>query len=64
TTETYNYHPPLLLSVSDPEAPDHSLGDCSICMEAIHAEDPRPLQHVVAVGLLQKVEGSKIYSLA
>jgi len=63
TTETYNYHPPLPLSVSDPEAPDHSLGDCSICMEAIHAEDPNPLQHV-AVGLLQKVGGRKNYSLA
>ncbi|KAG6374644.1 hypothetical protein JVT61DRAFT_4009 [Boletus reticuloceps] len=58
TTETYNYHPPLPLSVSDTEAPDHSLGDCSICMEAIHAEDP------LAVGLLQKVGGRKNYSLA
>ena len=46
TTETYNYHPPLPLSVSDPEAPDQSLGGCSICMEAIHAEDPTPLQRV------------------
>ncbi|KAG8214982.1 hypothetical protein J3R82DRAFT_8385 [Butyriboletus roseoflavus] len=62
-TETYNYHPPLPLSVSDPEAPEQSLGDCSICMEAIHAEDPKPLQHV-AVGLLQKVGGRKNYSLA
>jgi len=33
-------------------------------MEAIHAEDPKPLQHVVAVGLLQKVGGRKNYSLA
>ncbi|KAG9309577.1 hypothetical protein JVU11DRAFT_10558 [Chiua virens] len=63
TTETYNYHPPLPLSVSDPEAPEQSLGDCSICMEAIHAEDPKPLQHVAA-GLLQKVGGRKNYSLA
>ncbi|KAH0836346.1 hypothetical protein J3R83DRAFT_7899 [Lanmaoa asiatica] len=63
TTETHNYHPPLPLSVSDPEAPEQSLGDCSICMEAIHAEDPRPLQHVAA-GLLQKVGGRKNYSLA
>lgn len=63
TTETYNYHPPLPLSVSDPEAPEQSLGDCSICMEAIHADDPKPLQHVAA-GLLQKVGGRKNYSLA
>ena len=61
--ETYNYHPSLPLSVSDPEAPEQSLGDCSICMEAIHAEEPKPLQHV-AVGLLQKVGGRKSYSLA
>ncbi|KAH0826460.1 hypothetical protein J3R83DRAFT_5460, partial [Lanmaoa asiatica] len=58
-----NYHPPLPLSISDPEAPDQSLGDCSICMEAIHAKDPKLLQRV-AVGLLQKVGGRKNYSLA
>lgn len=32
-------------------------------MEAIHAEEPNPLQHV-AVGLLHKVGGRKNYSLA
>ncbi|KAF8840833.1 hypothetical protein BDN67DRAFT_950901 [Paxillus ammoniavirescens] len=63
TTQTYNYHPPLPLSVSDPESPDQSLGDCSICMEPIHADDPRHLQQV-ASGLLQKVGGRKNYSMA
>ncbi|KAI0703928.1 hypothetical protein C8Q76DRAFT_752964 [Earliella scabrosa] len=31
--QTYDYHPPLPLP--DPEAPDQSLGDCAICMDAI-----------------------------
>ena len=31
--QTYNYHPPLPLP--DPEAPEQTLGDCAICMEAI-----------------------------
>ncbi|KIJ65119.1 hypothetical protein HYDPIDRAFT_175153 [Hydnomerulius pinastri MD-312] len=61
--QTYNYHPPLPLSISDPESPDQSLGDCAICMEAIHAEDSKQLQQV-ASGLLQKVAGRKNYSLA
>lgn len=30
---TYNYHPPMPLP--DPEAPEQSLGDCVICMDAI-----------------------------
>lgn len=30
---TYDYHPPLPLP--DSEAPERSLGDCSICMDAI-----------------------------
>lgn len=32
-TQTYDYHPPITLP--DPEAPEQSLGDCSICMDAI-----------------------------
>ena len=56
TTEIYNYHSQLLLSVLEPEAPDQSLGDCFVCME-VHAEDPMPLQHVTLGEL-------KNYSLA
>ncbi|KAF9219800.1 hypothetical protein BS17DRAFT_788799 [Gyrodon lividus] len=63
TTQIYNYHPPLPSSASDPESPDQPLGDCSICMEPIHADDPKQLQQV-ASGLLQKVGGRKNYSLA
>ncbi|KAF9244652.1 hypothetical protein BU15DRAFT_41826 [Melanogaster broomeanus] len=63
TTQIYDYHPPLPLSVSDPESPDQSLGDCSICMEPIHVDEPKQLQQV-ASGLLQKVGGRKNYSLA
>jgi len=33
SVKTYDYHPPLPLP--DPEAPEQSLGDCSICMDAI-----------------------------
>ena len=33
TEPTYDYHPPLPLP--DSEAPERSLGDCSICMDAI-----------------------------
>lgn len=32
-TKTYDYHPPMPLP--DPEAPEQSLGDCAICMDAI-----------------------------
>ena len=32
-TPSYNYHPAIPLP--DPEAPEQSLGDCSICMDAI-----------------------------
>lgn len=32
-TQTYDYHPPL--PVPDAEAPEASLGDCAICMDAI-----------------------------
>lgn len=43
-TQTYDYHPPL--PVPDAEAPEASLGDCAICMDAIlparhgHAHTP------------------------
>ena len=40
--ETYDYHPPMPLP--DPEAPEQSLGDCAICMDAI-AVDPALRQH-------------------
>lgn len=33
SVETYNYHP--LIPLPDPEAPEQSLGDCAICMDAI-----------------------------
>ncbi|KAG6852138.1 hypothetical protein C0991_002659 [Blastosporella zonata] len=33
TVKTYDYHPPMPLP--DPEAPEQSLGDCAICMDAI-----------------------------
>ncbi|KAF6761571.1 hypothetical protein DFP72DRAFT_1041797 [Ephemerocybe angulata] len=32
----YDYHPPLPLP--DAESPDQSLGDCAICMDAIHVD--------------------------
>jgi hypothetical protein len=41
--ETYDYQPPLPLP--DPEAPEQSLGDCAICMDAITV-DPALRQHV------------------
>ena len=34
--QTYNYHPPLPLP--DPEAPEQTLGDCAICMDAIEVD--------------------------
>lgn len=40
--ETYDYHPPMPLP--DPEAPEQSLGDCAICMDAITV-DPVLRQH-------------------
>lgn len=36
SVEVYDYHPPLPLP--DPEAPEQSLGDCSICMDAIEVD--------------------------
>ena len=62
TTQTYNYHPPLS-NVHDPEAPDQSLGDCSICMEGIYVNDSKQLQQVTS-GLLHTVGARKNYSLA
>lgn len=41
--ETYDYHPPMPLP--DAEAPEQSLGDCAICMDAITL-DPALRQHV------------------
>lgn len=40
--KVYDYHPPMPLP--DPEAPDQSLGDCAICMDAIHV-DPSLRHH-------------------
>ncbi|PPR03221.1 hypothetical protein CVT26_008069 [Gymnopilus dilepis] len=37
-TIPYDYHP--LIPLPDPEAPEQSLGDCSICMDAIKVESP------------------------
>ncbi|KAK1222123.1 hypothetical protein PQX77_015051 [Marasmius sp. AFHP31] len=34
--KTYDYHPPMPLP--DPEAPEQSLGDCAICMDAIRVD--------------------------
>jgi len=36
--KTYDYHPVMPLPTDDPEAPDQSLGDCAICMDAIHVD--------------------------
>ncbi|KAI0334632.1 hypothetical protein GY45DRAFT_1269816, partial [Cubamyces sp. BRFM 1775] len=72
--QTYDYHPPMPLP--DPEAPDQSLGDCAICMDAILVDPSlrrrskssdskeRPVIGR-AGGILQKVGGvKKTYSLA
>ncbi|KAG1723246.1 uncharacterized protein EDB91DRAFT_1240120 [Suillus paluster] len=53
--QVYDYHPALPLSAADPEAPDESLGDCAICMEAIHTDDEKQLEQVT---------GGRSYSLA
>jgi hypothetical protein len=37
--QTYDYHPPI--PIADPESPDHSLGNCAICMDAIRVDRPR-----------------------
>jgi transmembrane E3 ubiquitin-protein ligase len=36
TVKTYDYHPPMPLP--DSEAPEQSLGDCAICMDAIRLD--------------------------
>ena len=36
--QAYDYHPPL--GLPDSEAPEQSLGDCSICMDAIMVDNP------------------------
>ncbi|KAF9054394.1 hypothetical protein BJ165DRAFT_1412859 [Panaeolus papilionaceus] len=36
--QVYDYHPPMPLP--DPESPEKSLGDCSICMDAIILDRP------------------------
>lgn len=61
--QVHDYHPALPLSAADPEAPDESLGDCAICMEAIHTEDEKQLEHVTG-GLLRNVGARRSYSLA
>ncbi|KAG2071545.1 hypothetical protein BDR04DRAFT_1098008 [Suillus decipiens] len=61
--QVHDYHPALPLSAADPEAPDESLGDCAICMEAIHTEDDKQLEHVTG-GLLRNVGARRSYSLA
>ncbi|KAI0726059.1 hypothetical protein C8Q72DRAFT_998682 [Fomitopsis betulina] len=35
-TKAYDYHPPL--PFPDPEAPEQTLGDCAICMDAIEVD--------------------------
>ncbi|KAI0351865.1 hypothetical protein OH77DRAFT_1486589 [Trametes cingulata] len=72
--QTYDYHPPLPLP--DPEAPEQTLGDCAICMDAILVDPSlrrrskssdgkeRPVIGR-AGGILGKVGGArKTYSLA
>ena len=73
-TQSYNYHPPMPLP--DPEAPDQSLGDCAICMDAIlvdpslrrRSKSSESKERPVigrAGGILEKVGGvKKTYSLA
>ncbi|KAG6827207.1 hypothetical protein H0H92_012791 [Tricholoma furcatifolium] len=43
--KTYDYHPTIPLP--DPEAPEQSLGDCAICMDAIIISDSRGRSGVV-----------------
>ncbi|KAI9063826.1 hypothetical protein FKP32DRAFT_1571123 [Trametes sanguinea] len=73
-TQTYDYHPPMPLP--DPEAPDQSLGDCAICMDAIlvdpslrrrsKSSDGKERPVIArASGILGKVgSAKKTYSLA
>ncbi|KAI6149333.1 hypothetical protein BKA82DRAFT_4127988 [Pisolithus tinctorius] len=63
TAQIYDYHPPMLSNMHDPEAPDQPLDDCSVCMEVIHVKDSKQLQQVTG-RLLQKVGIKKGYSVA
>ncbi|CAL1715555.1 unnamed protein product [Somion occarium] len=68
-TTGYDYHPPMPLP--DPEAPEQSLGDCAICMDAIEV-DPTLRQRpddekgvgVGVGGLWAQAGARKSYSLA
>ncbi|KZT21185.1 hypothetical protein NEOLEDRAFT_1074064 [Neolentinus lepideus HHB14362 ss-1] len=76
TVPIYDYHPPMPLP--DPEAPDQSLGDCAICLDAIlidplhsrrgRSGDGKEPGDLDLGGLLNKVSrgaaGRKSYSLA
>ncbi|KAI0793636.1 hypothetical protein C8Q74DRAFT_1243576 [Fomes fomentarius] len=42
--QSYDYHPPLPLP--DPEAPDQTLGDCAICMDAIVVDPSARHRHM------------------
>lgn len=55
--DVYDYHP--LLQQPDPEAPEQSLGDCSICMDAILLE-----KDAGKSGLLAGASVKRSYALA
>jgi len=38
SVKMYDYHPVMPLPRDDPESRDQSLGDCAICMDAIHVD--------------------------
>lgn len=73
--QSYDYHPALPLP--DPEAPDQTLGDCAICMDAIVVDPSSRHRHrrsqsgdgwekerPAIMGMLGKGGGRKSYSLA
>ena len=73
--QSYDYHP--IIPMPDPEAPDQTLGDCAICMDAILVDPARSKEGegkelplgglgLGRTGLLGKVGASarKSYSLA
>lgn len=66
TMDTYNYHPPL--AVPDSEAPEQSLGDCAICMDAISVDrsfrDEKSEGSLLSKGALWAQGARKNYSLA
>jgi len=61
TADTYDYHP--LLPQPDPEAPEQTLGDCAICMDAIVAA-PEPAATRVKSNLLHGAAVKRAYALA